>query len=370
MNNSGQPPGNERMNILREWYDRHVSDPQVVILAVLLVMGFAVMLTLGQMLAPVLAGVVIAYLLDGLVGKCHELGMPRLLAVALVFLLFVSLLVFIMVWMVPRLSYQVTQLVKQLPDIIALGQALLLKLPEKYPSLFTAAQVSDLGATIRAEITTLSQQVLSWSVASVFGLLTLMVYVVLVPVLAFFFLKDKESILGWFSQRLPRQRRLVDEVARDVNLQVSNYVRGKVWEIFIVGAVSFATFTFMGLQYALLLSTMVGLSVVIPYVGAAVVTLPIAIIAWFQWGWSAEFGWILFAYGVLQALDGYLLVPLLFSEVVNLHPIAIIIAILVFGGLWGFWGVFFAIPLATLVSAVLNAWPRREKPVETMAASA
>jgi putative permease len=115
---------------------------------------------------------------------------------------------------------------------------------------------------------------------------------------------------------------------------------------------------------------MVGLSVVIPYVGAAVVTLPIATIAWFQWGWSAEFGRILFAYGVLQALDGYLLVPLLFSEVVNLHPIAIIIAILVFGGLWGFWGVFFAIPLATLVSAVLNAWPRKGKPVESMAASA
>jgi putative permease len=358
------------MNILREWYDRHVSDPQVVILAVLLVMGFAVMLTLGQMLAPVLAGVVIAYLLDGLVEKCHELGMPRLLAVALVFLLFMSMLVFILVWMVPRLSYQVTQLVKQLPDIIALGQAVLLKLPERYPSLFTAAQVSDLGATIRAEITTLSQHVLSWSVASVFGLLTLMVYIVLVPVLAFFFLKDKESILGWFSQRLPRQRRLVDEVARDVNLQVSNYVRGKVWEIFIVGSVSFATFTLMGLQYALLLSTMTGLSVVIPYIGAAVVTLPIAIIAWFQWGWSPEFGWIMFAYGVLQALDGYLLVPLLFSEVVNLHPIAIIIAILVFGGLWGFWGVFFAIPLATLVSAVLNAWPRKEKSAEEAGVSA
>jgi putative permease len=63
------------------------------------------------------------------------------------------------------------------------------------------------------------------------------------------------------------------------------------------------------------------------------------------------------AYLVIQALDGNVLVPLLFSEVVNLHPIAIIVAILVFGGLWGFWGVFFAIPLATLVQAVLKAWP-------------
>jgi putative permease len=83
-------------------------------------------------------------------------------------------------------------------------------------------------------------------------------------------------------------------------------------------------------------------------------------IAWFQWGWSADFAWVVVAYGIIQALDGNLLVPLLFSEVVNLHPVAIIIAVLIFGGIWGFWGVFFAIPLATLVQAVLNAWPRQE----------
>ena len=102
-------------------------------------------------------------------------------------------------------------------------------------------------------------------------------------------------------------------------------------------------------------NTLVGLSVIIPYIGATVVTLPIALIAYFQWGWTSDFAWLMVAYLVIQALDGNVLVPLLFSEVVNLHPVAIIVAILVFGGLWGFWGVFFAIPLATLVKAVLSA---------------
>jgi len=64
-------------------------------------------------------------------------------------------------------------------------------------------------------------------------------------------------------------------------------------------------------------------------------------------------------YTVIQTLDGNVLVPWLFSETVNLHPIAIILAILVFGGIWGFWGVFFAIPLATLIKAIFNAWPTR-----------
>ena len=348
------------MNILREWYDRYISDPQVVILGVALIVGFLVVVTFGKMLAPVLASIVIAYLLDGAVEKTQQLGAPRISAVVLVFILFMSFLVFALFWLVPRLSYQVTQLVRELPYIISLGQESLVQLPQQYPNLFTEAQVSDLMDAIRTEITSMSQRVLSYSLPAVFGLISLMVYSILVPVMVFFFLKDKDRILAWLSKGLPKERRLVDEVATDVNDQVANYVRGKVWEIFIVGAVSFTTFTLMGLNYALLLATMVGLSVIIPYVGAAVVTVPVAVIAWFQWGWSPEFGWLLFAYGVLQALDGYLLVPLLFSEVVNLHPVAIIIAILIFGGLWGFWGVFFAIPLATLVQAVLNAWPDRD----------
>jgi len=349
------------MNILREWYGRYLSDPQVVILALLLIAGLVVILTVGDMLAPVLLGVIVAYLLDGVVEKFHRLGAPRLSAVALVFLLFLSFLLFATIWMIPRLSSQVTQLFQQLPNMIANGQEIMLRLPERYPNLFTEQQVSDLMTAFRAEITALGQNVLSWSVASVVGLITLMVYIILVPVLAFFFLKDKNRILAWFSERLPRERHLADKVWHDVNLQVANYVRGKVWEIFIVGAATYALFLLMGLQYALLLATLVGLSVVIPYIGAAAVTVPVALIAYFQWGWGMDFGWLLIAYGIIQALDGYLLVPLLFSEVVNLHPVAIIIAILVFGGVWGLWGVFFAIPLATLVQAVLNAWPRKEE---------
>ena len=140
--------------------------------------------------------------------------------------------------------------------------------------------------------------------------------------------------------------------------QIANYVRGKFWEIIIVWSASFVTFTMLGLEYAMLLGVLVGLSVIVPYIGAAVVSIPVILLAWFQWGWGADFIWLTVAYLIIQALDGNVLVPLLFSEAVDLHPVAIIVAILVFGGLWGFWGVFFAIPLATLVQAVISAWPK------------
>ncbi len=347
------------MDVIRQWFQRYFSDPQVVILALLLVLGAVIIIAFGNMLAPVLASVVIAYLLEGVVSALERYGLRRTLAVILVFLAFMLLLLFLMLVVVPRLSAQVTQLFQQLPEMIAAGQERLMRLPERYPGFISDEQVTQLMTTIRAELAALGQRVLSLSVASLLSIITLLVYLILVPVLVFFFLKDKARILGWVAGYLPRDRGLTTQVWHEVNLQIGNYVRGKVWEIFIVGGVTYATFKFMGLNYAVLLATLVGLSVVIPYIGAAVVTVPVALIAYFQFGWSADFAWILAAYGVIQALDGNVLVPLLFSEVVNLHPVAIIVAVLVFGGLWGFWGVFFAIPLATLVQAVLRAWPRR-----------
>jgi len=85
------------------------------------------------------------------------------------------------------------------------------------------------------------------------------------------------------------------------------------------------------------------------------------LVAFYQYGTQSEFVYVVIAYLVVQALDGNVLVPLLFSEAVNLHPLAIIVAVLFFGGIWGFWGIFFAIPLATLVKAIINAWPDQQQ---------
>ena len=172
---------------------------------------------------------------------------------------------------------------------------------------------------------------------------------------------------SWISGYLPQERTLVNRVWTESEAQIANYVRGKVMEILIVGSVTYVTFTILGLDYSALLATIVGFSVLVPYIGAAVATIPVALVAFFQFGWGWDFGQVVIAYAIIQALDGNLLVPLMFSEVVNLHAVAIILAILLFGGLWGFWGIFFAIPLATLFKAVLYAWPRQQKDLEDQA---
>lgn len=351
---------------LAEWFKRRFSDPEVAFLALALIALFAIVIVMGNMLAPFLASVIIAYLLEGLVGPLERRRVPRLIAVLLVFLSFMLFVVLILFGLLPLLSQQATQLIQQLPSIIAVSQHALMRLPELYPEMISSAQLEEIMAVIRSELAQFGQKVVSMSLSSVVGVITILVYAVLMPIMVFFLLKDKKHIIGWFMRYLPRNHALSKRVWHDMDQQIGNYMRGKFWEIVIVWSASFITFSIMGLQFAMLLGMLVGISVLIPFVGAAVVTVPVMVIAWFQWGWTSDFAYLAIAYLVIQILDGNVLVPLMFSEVVNLHPIAIIVAILVFGGLWGLWGVFFAIPLATLVKAVLSAVPPKEKtsPVE------
>lgn len=347
-------------DVIQEWYRRNFSDPQAVILALILLIGFAIVIYMGGILAPFLVGIVVAYLLEGLVTKLEARGIRRILVVLLVFGVFVLVMLVVVLGLVPLLLKQVTQLLKELPNMFAKGQELVLQLPQNYPNLVSETQVNDILFSIQSQLLAHGQDVFTQGLSSILPVLSLAIYMILVPFLVFFMLKDKDVILSWVRHYLPRQRGLATKVWQEMDLQIGNYVRGKIVEIFIVAFVSYIVFAIMGLQYSMLLAAVVGLSVLIPYIGAAVVTFPVLLVGYFQWGSSPEFWYLVIAYTVIQALDGNVLVPVLFSEAVNLHPLAIILAVLFFGGIWGVWGIFFAIPLATLVKAVLTSWPQVE----------
>jgi len=347
------------IKLINDWYTRHFSDPQVAILAFLLLLGFGVVYFAGNLLAPLFAAVIIAYLLDGAVVFLKRFKIPQFIAMVLTFSLFMLFLLIVMFILAPLMFKQTTQFMLEIPRMLAEGQGVIMMLPEKYPTIISQEFIGEILTSIKSTITDSSQRFVSLSLASAVDLFSFLVYLVVVPLLVFFFLKDKSLIISWFRSFLPRDRALVATVWMEVNGKITGYVRGKFMEILIIWVISYITFLIFGLNYALLLSFAVGVSVLIPYVGAVAVTLPVAIVAYFQWGYSYETVYVLIAYAVIQFLDGNLLVPLLFSEMVNLHPAAIIMSVLFFGGLWGVWGVFFAIPLATLVHSVMNSWPRR-----------
>ncbi|MGB0936610.1 MAG: AI-2E family transporter [Colwellia sp.] len=345
------------IKLFTDWYKLKFSDPNAVALVLILVGVFLLFALFSNILMPVFVAIAVAFLLDLPTNKLVDMKLSRLAATIIVVSVFISFSLLALLGLMPIIWQQSSTLLQEVPSMFAQGQTYLLTLPDKYPEIFQASQIETFISSFKDKMLEWGELVLKASLNSLSNLVALLIYLILVPLMVFFFLKDKKDILANFSLFIPKERKMARKVGKEMNQQVLNYIRGKVIEIIIVGASTTLAFVLLGLNYAVLLGLIVGLSVLVPYVGATVVTIPVFLVALFQWGFGNELGYVMLAYGLIQAIDGNLIVPLLFSEAVNLHPVTIIIAVIFFGGLWGFWGVFFAIPLATLVKAVINAWP-------------
>lgn len=345
------------LDMLLRWYRRRFTDPQAVALLIILVVGFGIIYFFNDILAPLLVAIVLAYLLEWPTVKLQRMGLSRGLAVGGVLVLFGGIAALALLVVMPAAWQQGVNLLTDLPKMLNEFHDFTATLPARYPALMDAGIVDLVAENLRAKLMGLAESVVQFSMESLVGLLTLAIYLILVPLMVFFLLKDKKQMLYAFRRVLPRNRGLAGKVWIEMNQQITNYIRGKVVEILIVGVATYLVFWAMDMRYSLLLAVLVGISVLIPYIGAVLVTIPVFIVALFQWGLGPDFWSLFVAYLVVQGLDSNLLVPLLFSEAVNLHPLVIILSVVIFGGLWGFWGVFFAIPLATLVKAVMNVWP-------------
>lgn len=345
------------LEFVRAWFDRYFQHEEALLLVVLIAGGLFLVSWLGGVLAPALTALIFAFVLQGVLARLLAWGLPERVAVAGTFGFFVGVMLVLLLAVFPLIYAQTKAFVAALPTMLDQLQALARQLPEQYPTLLTPGQIDEWLATARTELLEFGQRAVTFGFGQVGLLAGIVIYLVLVPILVFFFLHDRAKLMAWFTSLLPAERPLLDQVGAEMNEQIANYVRGKALEIVIVGVVTYAVFTWIGLSYSALLAILVGFSVLVPFVGAAVVTLPVAMVGFVQFGLTWDFATLMIAYAVIQALDGNVLVPLLFSEAVDLHPVAIIVAVLAFGGIWGFWGVFFAIPLASLIKAVLTAWP-------------
>ena len=346
------------INTLKHWYEQHLTHKESVILVIIMASTFLLLATIGDVLMPVLVALILAYLMQGVADRLMVWGLNEMLALTGATLLFVGVFLGFTVGIAPLVWRQLGGLIREAPAMVEAVQAEVAGLIAQYPTMIEQAPIDELMSTLQAQAASFGQAVLGFGLSSIPGVLTFAIYMVLIPLMVFFFLKDREVILKWVLGFLPSNRPQLDQIGRAMNVQIANYVRGKGIEITIIGAVSYAAFTTFDLNYTALLALLVGLSVIVPYIGAFLVTIPVMLVALFQFGLTGDFYWVVGLYMLIQVLDGNVLVPLLFSEAVDLHPVAIIIAVLVFGGLWGVWGVFFAIPLATLCNVLLVSWPR------------
>ncbi len=347
------------IKLIKDWYTDNLTDPNQVSLALVLIFSIILTYIIVQTIAPILVAIVLAYMLEGLVQHLMKITTAtRHFSVIVVFSLFLIISILTLFMLLPLLLDQLTLLVKSLPEIFNKSKQLILGLYDENEYI-PKDYINNIFLGLQGETSKVGNSIFTFSLTSAGGLFAIIVYAILVPIMIFFMLFDKETINSWIARFFPKKLELTRRAYSELNLKIGNYIRCKFIEIMIVWISSFILFFTLGLNYSLLLSFLCGLSVIIPYVGMIAVTIPIILVAYFQWALGSEFWYVIIGHLLIQAVDGNVVVPILFSDAVNIHPFAILLSILFFGSVWGIWGVFFAIPLAVLISTILNVWPER-----------
>jgi putative permease len=291
------------LKIVKKWFDNIFSSTEVVSLFFSILIGVGVFYFLSNTLMPLLISIILAYLLDGLSDRLCKCKIPRMASIIIVFLLFLISCVVIIFGLIPLLTKQVTSFVGQLPIMLAQGQELLSQLPKLYPELFNDPQINEMSNSIRYALTSIGQDMLSYSVANVVNIFAIVVYAFLIPMMIFFLLKDKKEIILWAQNFMPYKPILAKKIFKEVDLKISSYIRGKFIEIMLVWVASFILFISFDLKFSFLLSFLVGVSVIIPFVGVVLITIPIIFIAYIQFGMVPLFGYLLLGHAIIQIID-------------------------------------------------------------------
>ena len=333
------------------------SNEETIIFSLAILLFFLVISFFGSILTPFMISIVVAYLLVGMQKKIQSYDVSANVALIITFSVFIITGAALLIWLVPLLYIQLQAFILDVPNLINNFLDFISGLPAKFPDLVSSEQISIFFQAVSEEVSAIAQNIVKSSISGIQSAITFLLYIILFPILVYFFLFDRKNIIEGFIKTIPGKREMLTNIWAEMDIQLSNYVRGKTIEIFIVGIAAAIIFASLGLKYSALLSVLVGLSVIIPYVGAFLVTIPIVVVGLLQFGLGTEFYLLIGLYLLLQALDGNLLVPIIFSETVKLHPVVIILAVFIFGSMFGFWGVFFSIPIATFIKAVWNAWP-------------
>jgi putative permease len=338
-------------------FKRIFNNEETIIFSVIIILSLIAFSLFIDVLTPFIISIIVAYLLVGLQKNIEMYNVSQPLSTIIAFSVFIIVGAAMFTWLIPLLYVQLQSFVLDIPRLFNDFLNFVSTIPAAFPELVDSDQISVFFQAVSSELSSITQNIVKSSISGIQSTITILLYVILFPILVYFFLFDRKNIIEGCLKIIPGDRAMLSQVWSEMDIQLSNYVRGKVLEIFIVGIAAAILFAAFGLNYGALLAVLVGLSVLIPFVGAFSVTIPIVIIGLLQFGLGTEFYLLIGLYLLLQFVDGNLLVPIIFSEAVKLHPIVIILAVFIFGSMFGFWGVFFSIPLATFIKAVWNAWP-------------
>jgi predicted PurR-regulated permease PerM len=317
-------------------------------LAVLIV----VLWFMGNILLPFVLGAAVAYFLDPLADRLERLGLSRTMATAIITLAAILLFVIMALLVVPTLINQTANLIETAPELITRFTAIL---TERFPSLLVEGStlrtsLTGLGATIQER----GGELLNTALTSAAGILNVIMLFVIVPVVAVYLLLDWDRMVAQIDTLLPRDLApTIRRLSRDIDRTLSAFIRGMGTVCLILGAYYAIALMLVGLQFGLVVGAIAGLVTFIPYLGALIGGALAIGLALFQfWGDWLSIGLVAAIFALGQMIEGNFLTPKLVGSSVGLHPVWLLLALSVFGSLFGFVGMLVAVPIAAAIGVI------------------
>ncbi|WP_090525392.1 AI-2E family transporter [Paracoccus isoporae] len=309
---------------------------------------------LGQAILPFIIGAGVAYLLDPLADRLERAGLSRTASVVLITLVAVMAFVGFVLFLAPMIVRQATQLVNAAPGMIEQFQDFMI---QRFPGLLPE------GGTIRAGLNNLAAaigerggEIIGSVLGSVAGMVSVIALLVIVPVVAFYLLLDWDRLVAHVDELLPRQHApTIRRLAREIDQTLSGFLRGQGTVILILGVFYSLGLMLVGLPYGMAIGIGAAMLSFIPYVGVLIGGATAIGVALFHfWGEPVWIGAVIAIFVIGQVVEGNYLQPKIVGNHVGLHPVWLLLALSVFGSLFGFVGMMVAVPLAAALGVLVR----------------
>lgn len=303
-------------------------------------------------LLPFFIAVIISYLLHPIVTLLHNRGIPRSIAVLFIYIIFFGSIAIILTKAFPLLAAQIKDLTEYLPDMISKFEGWSDGIRHDHSNPLPDTFQDGIDATLESLEKKMSEgftNVMSW-ISNTIGIFF---SIVLVPFVAFYILKDYKLLEKTIITFVPRKKRKeMIRLANDIDEALGNYVRGQLLVCTIIGILAYIGYLVIGLEYSLVLASIVAITNIIPYLGPFIGAAP-AIIVGLSVSWKMALS-VLVINLIIQMIEGNILSPQIVGRRLHIHPLFIILALLIGGNLGGIIGLILAVPTFAILKVIIQ----------------
>jgi len=297
---------------------------------------------------------VIAYLLDPLLVSAERRGMKRIYALGLLYSLLTVLTVFFLAFILPAITISWNSFVLDLPSYIQKLKQVALDWKSRLPDRYGSEEIEWLIDKASGNVDKAAEKTGFWAYSFGTRIFFNLFNIILSPILVFFMLYYKQTVIDTLISWLPEGRRSqIVDIAHEVNNSIGGYLRGQVVVSIIVALLATAALFALGVPHPIFCGAFAGAASILPFIGVIIATLPALFFAWFKFQSAAMLGQTMLAFAVIYFVEGYVIKPLVFKESMDLNPLVTIIMVMALGETLGFWGILLALPIA---SAIKITW--------------